>query len=104
MSAASLERAALLDAYRRDRRALEIPNYRREDLGCLVRYTPLRPNAEGVIAGTHVSRIAIDAEIRRQVAYFRDLDMGFEWKVFGADEPPDLQARLASFGFAGRRR
>lgn len=41
-----------------------------------------------------------DAEIREQVAFFRERGEGFEWKVFSFDAPSDLRARLKAFGFS----
>lgn len=42
---------------------------------------------------------ALDAFIRRQVAYFADRAMAFEWKLHGHDLPADLPDRLAAAGF-----
>jgi len=40
-----------------------------------------------------------DEVISEQIAYYRSIDRGFEWKVYRHDEPPGLQQRLASRGF-----
>src|SRR5689334_24760406 len=36
-----------------------------------------------------------DDAIEREVAHHRRLGVGFEWKVFSHDRPPDLTERLA---------
>lgn len=40
-----------------------------------------------------------DREIATQVAFFRTLGVGAEWKLYGHDRPDDLGARLARAGF-----
>jgi len=40
-----------------------------------------------------------DDAIEREVAHHRRLGVGFEWKVFSHDRPPDLTERLARRGF-----
>jgi len=45
---------------------------------------------------------ALDDLIARQVEFFRDLDMRFEWKLHGHDLPADLPARLVAAGFVPR--
>jgi GNAT superfamily N-acetyltransferase len=42
----------------------------------------------------------VDALIARQVAYFGEQGMGFEWKHHGHDLPGDLADRLRAAGFA----
>ena len=93
------DKQALIRAYRRDRRNLEVPNFIREDLGSVVRYSPVRGDAEGFICFTNISAAELDLEIERHAAHFRRMGVGFEWKVYGSDEPEDLGARLAEAGF-----
>ncbi len=95
-----MQRKSLLEAYRRDRRALELPGYTREDLGHLVRYTPMGVRGEGFVVFTHLAAAEVDAEIARQIAYFSAMGRGFEWKAYASDAPSDLQARLGAAGFA----
>lgn len=40
-----------------------------------------------------------DATIDEQVEHYRWLNVEFEWKVYGHDQPADLRARLARRGF-----
>lgn len=47
---------------------------------------------------------ALDAFIRRQIAYFADRGMAFEWKLHGHDLPVDLSERLVSAGFVPEER
>ncbi|MDI6103679.1 GNAT family N-acetyltransferase [Actinoplanes sp. NEAU-A12] len=48
----------------------------------------------GLDAGT------ADAEIAEQVRHFTSLGLGFEWKLYGHDQPADLGDRLREAGFA----
>lgn len=91
--------SALAAAYARDRRDLEIPNYRREDLGSVVRYTPLDSRADGIVCFTRFSERELDSEIARHVEYFDQHGTGFEWKVYDFDSPPRLKERLLVQGF-----
>lgn len=85
--------------YRRDRRCRELPGYRREDLGALVRYTPMGSDAAGIVCFTDLDAAGLDDEIRRQIDHFQAAGVGFEWKVYGSDRPADLQSRLRDAGF-----
>src|SRR5579871_3354112 len=40
-----------------------------------------------------------DRVIEEQVRHFRDLNVSFEWKVYGCDGPSDLLGRLQRHGF-----
>lgn len=90
---------SLIETYRRERRALEIPNFRREDLGTVVRYTPTNPTAEGIVCFTSVAASDLAQEIERHIAHFRSLEAGFEWKVYDSDDPASLRMRLLQAGF-----
>ena len=89
----------ILKSYRHERRALEIPNFRREDLGTVVRYSPNCPDADGIICFADLPVEQLDAEIQRQIAYFSTIGIGFEWKVYGSDEPKCLRDKLVGAGF-----
>ena len=41
----------------------------------------------------------LDAFIRRQISYFAERGMAFEWKLHGHDQPTDLPDRLRAAGF-----
>lgn len=89
----------LLKTYIQDRRNLRIPNYQREDLGSLVRYTPYQPNAYGTICFTQLSEAELDREIESQTKYFKERALNFEWKVYDFDRPRGLRKRLREYGF-----
>lgn len=86
-------------AYIRDRRELEIPNYTREDLGSVVRYTPLDSRAEGLVCFACLRERDLESEISRHVEYFEQRGVGFEWKVYDFDVPPCLKERLLEHAF-----
>jgi hypothetical protein len=94
-----IDRASLVRLYRGERRVLEIPNFLREDLGSVVRYSPAQPNVDGVVCFTSLASCEVDDAIRRHVAHFRALGTGFEWKVYGSDEPQSLREGLLEAGF-----
>jgi N-acetylglutamate synthase-like GNAT family acetyltransferase len=91
--------AALIGEYRQDRRQQELPNFVREDLGSVVRYSPTRSDADGIVCFTDIADGELHEQIRRHVAHFEQLGVGFEWKVYGSDQPADLAARLVDAGF-----
>lgn len=88
-----------LDAYVRDRRKLEIPNYTREDLGTVVRYTPIDPNVDGIVCFASIPEGRLEDEIARHVFHFDRRGSGFEWKVYDFDQPRGLKAALRAHGF-----
>ena len=51
-----------------------------------------------------VEGAALDALIARQVRFFADLGMRFEWKLHGHDLPADLPDRLVAAGLVARDR
>jgi GNAT superfamily N-acetyltransferase len=93
------EAGSISEHYRRDRRGRELPGFRREDLGSLVRYTPVSSSADGIVCFTDVAADQLAVEIARQVDYFQAAGVGFEWKVYGSDRPADLQTQLGAAGF-----
>lgn len=93
------EAASLIRLYRQERRALEIPGFRREDLGTVVRYTPTGPDAEGLVCFTSVPETDLHTEVERHIAHFRAANVAFEWKVYSSDEPASLRERLRGVGF-----
>jgi GNAT superfamily N-acetyltransferase len=94
-----MKASAVREAYRRERRSSEIPNFLREDLGTIVRYSPQRQDAEGLVCFANLSADCLAAEIRRQTEYFAVREIGFEWKVYGSDEPACLTDMLVDAGF-----
>lgn len=79
---------------------MELPNFLREDLGTVVRYSPLQPGADGLVFLTNLRATELDGEIQRHVSHFQAMGVGFEWKVYGSDEPKCLTAKLLEVGFA----
>jgi GNAT superfamily N-acetyltransferase len=96
-----MDRAAVLAAHdeqvRRDLTAP--PGYAVEDLGAVVRRTAPAGSGGSFIEWSAVDEATADAEIARQVAWFRDRGQAFEWKTYGRDAPGDLGARLVDAGF-----
>lgn len=91
---------SLLDDYRRERRRIEIPGFRREDLGSVVRYSPIHAQAEGIVCFTTLAASDLAGQIGRHIRHFESLRIGFEWKVYGADTPDCLKDQLLDAGFA----
>ena len=89
----------IIQAYIGERRAMEIANFEREDLGAVVRYTPLDPNAAGFVCYTRIAESELDGRIAEQVSYFQDRNLNFEWKVYDFDEPKNLKTKLLDHGF-----
>jgi GNAT superfamily N-acetyltransferase len=58
----------------------------------------LSANAKG-IAYSCLSAANAEQVIDQELARFRELGAGFEWKVYSHDQPPDLLARLLKRGF-----
>ena len=93
------DKVSLVGVYRRERRTLELPNFVREDLGTVVRYTPVHCNADGIVCFASLSAGDVVEEIRRHIAHFQAMGVGFEWKVYDSDEPEGLRASLLEAGF-----
>lgn len=53
-----------------------------------------------LVTGTTLTFEETDAAIRSEIEFFRNLNRGFEWKVYSWDTPSDLQERLLHNGFA----
>lgn len=90
---------ALRARYRAERRLQELPGFEREDLGVVVRYTPLKADTRGFVCFTDIPGDDPAAEIGRQLDHFAARGTGFEWKVYGSDNPPGLRQALRQRGF-----
>ena len=78
----------------------EPASVRRDPDGPVVRMTGFGPGGWVMyrdLGGLHGDEL--DAFIRRQIAYFADRGMAFEWKLHGHDLPADLPDRLVAAGF-----
>jgi len=97
-----MEHAELLSLFDREQRMeVTYPGYRRETTPRLVRMTPVKPPYdEGAVIYSDLSEADADAAIAGQIAYFKNLGYGFEWKTYSHDAPSDLPERLLRFGFA----
>jgi GNAT superfamily N-acetyltransferase len=51
------------------------------------------------VLASRLDEATADAEIARQVAFFRRDNRAFEWKLFDYDPPADLDRRLVAAGF-----
>lgn len=92
------ELLALYD--REERQGAMFYNSLREETPHTVRFRP-RPGMRG---GSYVLYSALDetnadAAIEAEIAYFQQLGLRCEWKLYDHDRPPDLKARLVSHGF-----
>lgn len=82
------------------RRECDWTRMRREELPGLVRYvTTDRDPAEGFISWSDLNQENADHVIEEQIEYFRNLNAGFEWKLYDYDQPSDLSQRLLDHGF-----
>jgi GNAT superfamily N-acetyltransferase len=92
-----------LAAFDRERRELEVSDYRRVATPELVRYVPIDPgvsamSAAGFVSFSRHSPTEIEAAINDLIAAFSALRCKFEWKVFEHDLPSDLVSRLQRRG------
>jgi hypothetical protein len=95
-----MNKSHLLSLYDQDqRKAVEYPGLRREITPTVVRHIDTASPGEGVITYSQLDEAQADAAIREQVSYFESMRQGFEWKLYDYDQPPNLKARLQSFGF-----
>ena len=93
----------LLRLYDLEERITAQPNdMRREVTPYGIRHVPLAPKTgfrNGFISYSHLDEGAVESAIDEQIRFFEDLGVGFEWKVYSHDTPPDLRQRLAARGF-----
>jgi GNAT superfamily N-acetyltransferase len=94
-----VNRAGIFAAYVEDRRAQEIESFTREHFADLVRFTPLDPAAEGIVAYARLTPGQEGMRIEEQVRHFEQMGRDFEWKVYDLDEPANLIALLEASGF-----
>jgi hypothetical protein len=82
------------------RRECEWMRMRREALPHLVRYTLTGVgHGGGFISWSELSADNVESAIQEQIAYFRELQVDFEWKCYSQDQPADLAQRLLAHGF-----
>src|SRR5687768_1849314 len=74
--------------------------YIRDNVKGLIRYTPDKPDLEGIVTFSELSEQTADAVITEQLEYFESIKRGFEWKLYEFDTPVDLGRRLEARGFS----
>jgi len=93
----------LLKQYDLEERITALPNdMRREETRFVIRHVPLALRTgfrNGFISYSRLGEGAVEPAIDEQIRYFDDLGVGFEWKVYSHDTPPDLRQRLVARGF-----
>jgi GNAT superfamily N-acetyltransferase len=78
-----------------ERREARVPGWDREETPHVVRLLdPLGKHS--MVSWTSLDGVDADDAIRGELAYFRKLGQGFEWKLYSHDRPPDLKERLRS--------
>jgi GNAT superfamily N-acetyltransferase len=90
--------AAILAAYDRERRELDVPGFARHATDSLTYHVP-RAGSVGFVSYSRHRADEIDEVIARVVELFERAGVDFEWKVHDHDQPADLRARLESAGF-----
>lgn len=93
----------LLRQYDLEERIAVQPNdMRREETSYVIRHVPLAPKTgfrDGFISYSRLDEDTVEPAIDEQIRFFDALGVGFEWKVYSHDTPPDLRQRLAARGF-----
>lgn len=96
-----MDQKQLLAQYdREERRNARFYNSLREETPHTVRFRPL-PGMKGgsYILYSDLDETNADAVIRDEIAYFQQLGLRCEWKLYDHDRPADLKARLVRHGF-----
>jgi GNAT superfamily N-acetyltransferase len=98
-----MDRNELLRHYDVEERIAAQPNdMRREETPYVIRHVPLAPKTgfrNGFISYSHLDEATVEPAIDEQINFFGSLGVGFEWKVYSHDTPPELRQRLATRGF-----
>ncbi|MEV0173669.1 GNAT family N-acetyltransferase [Streptomyces sp. NPDC050803] len=97
-----MDHAAVLALYDRDMREgarPDGPDARVERAGRVVRQVAGPQGWNGVV-WSGLDESGADAAIAEQIAFFAGRGQGFEWKLYGHDQPLDLGRRLVAAGFA----
>ncbi len=81
-----------------ERRTIEQPGARREDLGRIVRHVDLS-GERGYVLYSALDEASADDAINQQIAFYEGIRQDFEWKLFDHDRPTDLRQRLLRRGF-----
>src|SRR5688572_27908277 len=82
---------ALLQLFDRDQRiAARFFGFRREETDLVVRHVPTA-GSHGYVVHSRLTPATADHAVRGEIAYFASLGTPFEWKLYGHDEPSDLE-------------
>jgi ribosomal protein S18 acetylase RimI-like enzyme len=98
-----MDPASVLAAYNAQVRRSVRPDgsgARVETDGSVVRWVTVDGSGWSGIVWSDLDEASADRVIAGQVAFFRDRDEKFEWKLYDYDQPPDLARRLLVAGFA----
>jgi GNAT superfamily N-acetyltransferase len=97
----------LLDVFHRRIRlpdADTIPGWKQELDGLVHRSYAEGPGGGGFVEAPRGLGDDPDAGIARQIEFFRERGLSFEWKTYAYDEPADLGERLVRAGFVAEDR
>nr|WP_269135958.1 GNAT family N-acetyltransferase [Sporosarcina cyprini] len=90
----------MLDLFDKElRKNLRSPGSRREETEHVVRHVSLN-GERGLIISSNVNEENAERVIREEMNYFRQLGVGFEWKVYSYDKPENLVELLEQENFA----
>ena len=81
------------------RRNLKTPGYRREETEHVIRHVSLH-GERGFIIQSNVNEVNASLVIQDELNYFKQLGVGFEWKVYSYDKPNHLKELLKQHGFS----
>jgi GNAT superfamily N-acetyltransferase len=90
---------ALFDRQMRREVRAEGNGSRIEPDGPAIRHVATDPKGWNAVIWSALDENDADAVIARQVQRFAELGFGFEWKLYGYDQPADLPERLLAAGF-----
>jgi hypothetical protein len=99
-----MELQDILALYDRQQRIeIEFPGMQKEITPHVVRF--VRPGSGmNFVLYSWLDDVDVEAVIREQVAFFRQWDQPFSWKVFDHDQPKNLGERLIQNGFVRQER
>ena len=84
-----------------ERQNSEHPSYHLQKTAEVVRHVSKDATRLSFITYSNLTAENADTIIQREIAFFEDHEgIGFEWKTYAHDTPPDLPQRLANHGFA----
>lgn len=94
-----MDRPAILRRLDKERRTLARDGESLQALADATRLVSADGSRHTLIHSALTAQTA-DAAIAREIAHYRELGAGFEWKVYSHDQPADLLDRLKRAGFA----